>query len=124
MKSELCDILQKFPLSAKQQLPINLKNDKMRYHRLWYHCPHGVTIFSMEKDAYLEKLGNQIRKLRKSKGLSQEQLALNAGVDRSYIGGIERGDVYLLVRQSVFNYTYMYSMSDPKTNHKYRLSQW
>ena len=46
----------------------------------------------MEKDVYLKELGNQIRKLRKSKGLSQEQLALNAGVDRSYIGGIERGE--------------------------------
>jgi len=78
----------------------------------------------MEKDIFLVELGNQIRKLRKSKELSQEKLALNAGVDRSYIGGIERGDVYLLVRQSVFNYTYMYSMSDPKTNHKYRLFQW
>lgn len=46
----------------------------------------------MRKDKYLIELGNQIRELRKSKGLSQEQLALQAEVDRSYIGGIERGE--------------------------------
>ncbi|MDR1937286.1 MAG: helix-turn-helix domain-containing protein [Tannerellaceae bacterium] len=46
----------------------------------------------MKNDKYLIKLGNRIRELRKGKGLSQEQLALNAEVDRSYIGGIERGE--------------------------------
>jgi transcriptional regulator with XRE-family HTH domain len=40
----------------------------------------------------LIELGNQIREIRKKKGLSQEQLAFDAGVDRSYIGGIERGE--------------------------------
>ena len=38
------------------------------------------------------KIGNNIRKIRLSKGLSQEALALNAGMDRSYLGGIERGE--------------------------------
>ena len=37
-------------------------------------------------------MGNQIREARKAKGLSQEQLAYNAEVDRSYVGGIERGE--------------------------------
>lgn len=46
----------------------------------------------MKNDKNLVKLGNNIRLLRKSKGLSQEQLALNAHIDRSYIGGIERGE--------------------------------
>ncbi len=46
----------------------------------------------MEKDKHLIELGNQIRLLRKSKGLSQEQLAFQAEVDRSYVGGIERGE--------------------------------
>lgn len=46
----------------------------------------------MKKDKYLIELGNQIRELRKTKGLSQEQLAFDAKVDRSYIGGIERGE--------------------------------
>lgn len=36
--------------------------------------------------------GNRVRELRKSRGLSQESLANLAGLDRSYIGGVERGD--------------------------------
>ena len=40
----------------------------------------------------LVKIGNNIRKIRLSQGLSQEALALNSGIDRSYLGGIERGE--------------------------------
>ena len=32
-----------------------------------------------------------VRKLRVRRGLSQEALAVDAGVDRSYVGRIERG---------------------------------
>jgi transcriptional regulator with XRE-family HTH domain len=46
----------------------------------------------LKKDRHLIELGEQIRELRKSKDLSQEQLALKAEVDRSYVGGIERGE--------------------------------
>ena len=37
-------------------------------------------------------LGEAIRRARKQRGVSQEKLALIAGVDRSYVGRIERGD--------------------------------
>ena len=40
----------------------------------------------------LVKIGKNIRKIRLSKGLSQEALALTSGIDRSYLGGIERGE--------------------------------
>jgi len=40
----------------------------------------------------LVKIGNNILKLRLHKRLSQEALALNSGIDRSYLGGIERGE--------------------------------
>ena len=40
----------------------------------------------------LLKLGATIRALRLEKGLSQEALAEIANIDRSYMGGIERGE--------------------------------
>lgn len=45
-----------------------------------------------KKNKHLIELGDQIRESRKAKGLSQEQLALHAEIDRSYVGGIERGE--------------------------------
>lgn len=38
-----------------------------------------------------EQVGNRIRSLRNEIGLSQEKLALKAGVDRTYLAGIEAG---------------------------------
>jgi DNA-binding XRE family transcriptional regulator len=43
-------------------------------------------------DQTLISLGVAIRKARKELGLSQEALAIDAGLDRSYMGGIERGE--------------------------------
>ena len=40
----------------------------------------------------LKRLGEKIRKLRKQKGISQETLADKAGIERSYMGAIERGE--------------------------------
>jgi len=36
--------------------------------------------------------GDHVRELRKANGLSQEELALRADLDRTYIGGVERGE--------------------------------
>lgn len=47
---------------------------------------------SSEQNAYLKKMGLSIRQARRKKGLSQEALALVADLDRSYIGGVERGE--------------------------------
>jgi len=38
-----------------------------------------------------QTIGWNLRRLRVAKGLSQERLALEAGIDRSYVGRIERG---------------------------------
>lgn len=40
----------------------------------------------------LTGLGRAIRELRSSRGLSQEALADEAGIDRSHMGKIERGE--------------------------------
>ena len=44
------------------------------------------------QDPALVSLGDAIRAMRISKDISQEGLALLAGVDRSYVGRVERGD--------------------------------
>jgi len=40
----------------------------------------------------LISFGQRIRQLRMKKGLTQEGLANEAGLDRSYMGGVERGE--------------------------------
>ena len=45
-----------------------------------------------KKHPALIKLGKNIRELRKLKNLSQEAFADKAGLDRTYVGGIERGE--------------------------------
>ena len=39
-----------------------------------------------------KRFGNRVRELRRQKGLSQESLALACNLDRTYIGGVERGE--------------------------------
>lgn len=46
----------------------------------------------MDEASILRELGRRIRAQRKLLGLTQEELALVAEVDRSYFGGIERGE--------------------------------
>lgn len=45
----------------------------------------------MGKSPILIKLGLQIRAVRESKGLSQDEAAFKASLARSYYGDIERG---------------------------------
>lgn len=39
-----------------------------------------------------KKIGQKLRKIRESKGITQEQLALEAKLNRAYVGYIERGE--------------------------------
>ena len=48
--------------------------------------------YSKPEKRILIGLGNNVRKTRNDKGLSQESLASIAGLDRTYVGGIERGE--------------------------------
>jgi transcriptional regulator with XRE-family HTH domain len=38
------------------------------------------------------RFGKRLRELRLVEGLSQEALAFNCSLDRTYIGGVERGE--------------------------------
>ena len=52
---------------------------------------------SFAGDPALVKIGEELRRRRKELGLSQEMLAVDAGIDRSYMGGVERGEHNLTV---------------------------
>jgi transcriptional regulator with XRE-family HTH domain len=45
-----------------------------------------------KKDPSLKAFGERVRAARKAKRLSQEGLAFESAIDRSYMGGIERGE--------------------------------
>ncbi len=46
-----------------------------------------------KREAQIQQhFGERVRELRRQKGLSQEALALACELDRTYIGGVERGE--------------------------------
>jgi transcriptional regulator with XRE-family HTH domain len=51
-----------------------------------------VAVTSHTLDSICRRVGARIRRARTNKGLSQEQLALEAGLHRAYVGQIERGE--------------------------------
>jgi transcriptional regulator with XRE-family HTH domain len=42
-------------------------------------------------DDWKATIGANVKRLRKVRGLTQEQLAVDSGIDLTYAGGIERG---------------------------------
>lgn len=58
----------------------------------------AVQIYSMDeassdlKHAMLTAFGAAVRNLRMQNGYSQEEFADHCGLDRTYIGGVERGE--------------------------------
>ncbi len=79
--------------------PQSQKQTLFGYLIPWYLVRQNITITGMAKpsplhsgDPILVALGTGIKRKRKSVGLSQEALALMTELDRSYVGGIERGE--------------------------------
>ena len=48
--------------------------------------------YTDEERKLLQQIGNRIRTIRSEVGLSQEKLAFASGLDRSYVGSVERGE--------------------------------
>ena len=48
--------------------------------------------YSKQDKKYLQQFGARVRALRKQAGFSQEDFALEIGLDRTYMGGVERGE--------------------------------
>ncbi len=48
--------------------------------------------YSRSERAVLKRFGEQVRRARKARGWTQEDLAGETGLDRTYIGGVERGE--------------------------------
>ena len=53
----------------------------------------------LKKDPSLKLFGERVRAARKAKGLSQEGLAFESEIDRSYVGGVERGERNLSLKK-------------------------
>lgn len=51
-----------------------------------------LSLLWLKKKTSLQVLGERIRAARKNLRMSQEDLALESDIDRSYIGGVERGE--------------------------------
>jgi len=45
-----------------------------------------------DDNARLLNLGNQLRRLREAAGQSQDALATNTGLQRTYVGAVQRGE--------------------------------
>ncbi len=55
----------------------------------------------MTTDERMITFGKRVREVRKSKGISQERLAEMAGIDRSYMGNIERGEKNITLKKAL-----------------------
>jgi transcriptional regulator with XRE-family HTH domain len=49
-------------------------------------------VTALSRSDILKRFGENLREARQRTGLSQEKLAAKAGIDRTYVGGAERGE--------------------------------
>lgn len=63
------------------------KASKNEIHRPWFNQPHSSSVWRMD---VRERLAANMKRLRKERGWSQEDMAEKAGLDRTYVSGIER----------------------------------
>src|SRR3954464_1542410 len=77
----------------KTALPAGTVSPTRGTHIPWTDRPHTVSFPAVEpRSADHFAFGSAIRELREERGMSQEELALRSDMDRSYAGGVERGE--------------------------------
>lgn len=54
----------------------------------------------MKIDERMVAFGKRVREVRMKKGISQEKLAEMSGIDRSYMGNIERGEKNITLKKA------------------------
>lgn len=59
-----------------------------------------AVVNEMTTDKRMVAFGKRVREVRKAKGISQERLAEMAGIDRSYMGNIERGEKNITLKKA------------------------
>lgn len=76
-------------------------------------------------DKLHKNFGSKLRKLRKNKNLTQEELAFHAGMDSSYLGFVERGQqsptlkkIGALADALKIDISELFFFDDPKTDKK------
>lgn len=59
-----------------------------------------AVVNEMTTDERMIAFGKRVREVRRNKGISQEKLAELAGIDRSYMGNIERGEKNITLKKA------------------------
>lgn len=82
--------------SVPKSYPRPVSNDT---HSPWTESRLLLNLCSMGKAVdILERFGQRVRELRRAEGMSQEAFAAKCGLDRTYVGGIERGERNVALR--------------------------
>ncbi len=67
-------------------------------HSPWLSLVSLMTISIMADSDILQRFGERVRELRKGRGWTQEAFADYCGLGRTYVGGIERGERNVALR--------------------------
>ena len=73
---------------VRRRAPRNDGRSKYWAYCPWFNTPQAADLASMKAGAVVAR---NIRRLRLARGLSQEMLAVDAGIDRTYVSRLERG---------------------------------
>ena len=68
---------------------------------MWKKSLLELTAMLDTSDSCLAQVGKRIKELRSKAKLSQEALADKASIDRSYLGGIERGEHNVAIKNII-----------------------